>query len=316
LSKNKRLLTAKIEGKIHAETIDEEDASTWVAKQRKQQTLSKEKELADKMQKMLEEQDKEYSETNLQGLKVGHKEEDIQDGETLILTLKDAYVLDDKGNDLNDEEDILVNDRISAKEQTQKFLELKKGAKKTSNYVKSFDDDNKPLLPQYDEEAPKPSFIIGEDVDEKQRIEEIRKKLTLPGGKIAYSLDNAKTFASEFYTTEEMAKFKKPVKKKKVLRKKKTAVSDIINSAPSENDGDLGSRATSVMKEKELKAIEGEEKKLEAYEKAISKAVTKSKHYLEEKIEDEELPEEKLEEELYKSIITAKKLLHKEPDQE
>jgi len=73
-----------------------------VAKQRKQQTLSKEKELADKMQKMLEEQDKEYSETNLQGLKVGHKEEDIQDGETLILTLKDAYVLDDKGNDLND----------------------------------------------------------------------------------------------------------------------------------------------------------------------------------------------------------------------
>jgi len=54
-----------------------------------------------------------------------------------------------------------------------------------------------------------------------------------------------------------MAKFKKPVKKKKVLRKKKTAVSDIINSAPSENDGDLGSRATSVMKEKELKAIEG-----------------------------------------------------------
>jgi len=35
------------------------------------------------------------------------------------------------------------------------------------------------------------------------------------------------------------------------------------------------------MKEKELKAIEGEEKKLEAYEKAISKAVTKSKHYLE-----------------------------------
>jgi len=155
-----------------------------------------------------------------------------------------------------------VNDRISAKEQTQKFLELKKGAKKTSNYVKSFDDDNKPLLPQYDEEAPKPSFIIGEDVDEKQRIEEIRKKLTLPGGKIAYSLDNAKTFASEFYTTEEMAKFKKPVKKKKVLRKKKTAVSDIINSAPSENDGDLGSRATSVMKEKELKAIEGEEKKI------------------------------------------------------
>lgn len=102
MSKNKRLLTAKIEGKIHAETIDEEDASTWVAKQRKQQTLSKEKELADKMQKMLEEQDKEYSETNLQGLKVGHKEEDIQDGETLILTLKDAYVLDDKGNDLND----------------------------------------------------------------------------------------------------------------------------------------------------------------------------------------------------------------------
>jgi len=100
-SKNKRLLTAKIEGKSLGETIEDEDASAWVEKLRKQQTLVKEKELAAKRKKMLEEQDKGYSETNLQGLKVGHKVDDIQEGETLILTLKDAQVLDDKGNDLN-----------------------------------------------------------------------------------------------------------------------------------------------------------------------------------------------------------------------
>jgi len=214
---------------------------------------------------MLEEQDKGYSETNLQGLKVGHKVDDIQEGETLILTLKDAQVLDDKGNDLNDEEDILVNDRISAKEKTEKFLELKKGTKKTSNYVKTIDDgiENKTLLPQYDDEAPKPSFTIGEDIDDKQRLEEIRKKLkVLPEGKTAYSLDNTKMFASEFYTTEEMSKFKKPVKKKKVLRKK-TVVSDIVNSAPEiDSNKDLGSRAISVIKEKELKALQEEEKKI------------------------------------------------------
>jgi len=86
-----------------------------------------------------------------------------------------------------------VNDRISAKEKTEKFLELKKGTKKTSNYVKTIDDgiENKTLLPQYDDEAPKPSFTIGEDIDDKQRLEEIRKKLkVLPEGKTAYSLDN------------------------------------------------------------------------------------------------------------------------------
>jgi len=73
-----------------------------------------------------------------------------------------------------------------------------------------------------------------------------------------------------------MAKFKKPVKKKKVVRKK-NSILELAEKADTDNKQDLGSRAAAAQKNKEIKAIEVEEKKLEAYEKAILKAEKKIK---------------------------------------
>ncbi|XP_046876756.1 U4/U6.U5 tri-snRNP-associated protein 1 [Hypomesus transpacificus] len=103
--KEKRLLNKKL-GKV--KTLAEEDwlddTTAWVEKSRK---LAKEKELAEKREKLLEEMDQEfgvsslveeefgqakkvaYSSRDLKGLTVQHKMESFNEGETVILTLED-----------------------------------------------------------------------------------------------------------------------------------------------------------------------------------------------------------------------------------
>ena len=50
-----------------------------------------------------EEEDEEAQLRGLKGLKVKHTADELQEGETMILTLADKNILDDKG-DLDDEE--------------------------------------------------------------------------------------------------------------------------------------------------------------------------------------------------------------------
>lgn len=86
-----------------------------------------------------------------------------------------------------------------------------------------FDDDGnlkgKSVLGKYDEEIdgqrPKNSFVIGEQASEEAKRAKIREKM-LRADKILESVESSSStlkLASDFYTEEEMVKFKKPKKK-------------------------------------------------------------------------------------------------------
>uniref|UniRef100_A0A8C7SXM8 U4/U6.U5 tri-snRNP-associated protein 1 n=1 Tax=Oncorhynchus mykiss TaxID=8022 RepID=A0A8C7SXM8_ONCMY len=165
--KEKRLLNKKL-GKV--KTLAEgdwlDDTVAWVERSRK---MAKEKELAEKRAKLLQEMDEEfgvsnlvdeefgqtkkaaYSSRDLKGLTVQHRMESFNEGETVILTLQDQGVLEEEG-------DVLVNVGLVDKEKAEKNVELKK---KKPDY-KAYEEDEsvddmatfKPrtVLGKYDEE--------------------------------------------------------------------------------------------------------------------------------------------------------------------
>ncbi|CAE6450612.1 unnamed protein product, partial [Rhizoctonia solani] len=93
------------------------DAKNWIKKSKK-----KEKELAAKRQAELESMDKmaqaTYDERDLEGLKVRHDMDKLNEGEDRILTLKDSRILDN-------EEDELQNIDMAEEEEDNKRHELK-----------------------------------------------------------------------------------------------------------------------------------------------------------------------------------------------
>ena len=255
-----KLLTVKTLG----DDDETDDTSKWLQRQKKKE---KEKKAAAKRAKMLEELDDDfgvgnivkedterskaasYGSQSLAGLKVQHDANKFKDGKTVILTLEDADILDEKA------EDTLVNVNMIDDEKVDKN---KENLKKLGGYnpydQEEIDEDTgelrrKNMLDKYDEEIDgqkKKSFTIGnqgtysEAEEIQMRRDEIRQKLAkrnvetleMPQQKVA----------SDYYTEEEVVKFKKPKKKKKVKRKMLKA-DDLL---PLEND----SSAPEVKKER------------------------------------------------------------------
>ncbi|KAI7796305.1 U4/U6.U5 tri-snRNP-associated protein 1, partial [Triplophysa rosa] len=238
--KEKRLLNQKL-GKVKTLGDDEpwlDDTAAWVEKSRK---MAKEKELAEKRAKLLEEMDEEfgvsnlveqefaqekqesYSSRDLRGLKVQHKMDSFKEGELVILTLEDKGVLEEK-------EDVLVNVGLVDKEKAEKNVELKKKKPDYKPYEEeeSVDDmvnfKEKSVLSKYDEEIEgekKKSFRLsagGFVGGEREReLQAIRENLRSQ----AQSLDMPSlTLATEYYTPQEMVGFKKTKCKVKKIRKK------------------------------------------------------------------------------------------------
>jgi U4/U6.U5 tri-snRNP-associated protein 1 len=115
--RNKRELHASLQGSTLGDAdADTDDALKWIKRSKK-----REKELAKKRQAELESMDKvfqdEYTESksnfcfvffsvqltliiagDLEGLKVSHDLDQLEDGESHILTLKDSRILDNEGS--------------------------------------------------------------------------------------------------------------------------------------------------------------------------------------------------------------------------
>jgi len=218
------------------------------------------------------------------------------------LTLKDTLILAD-ANNINEDDDELMNIQLAEAEKLKKNKELKK--KKPIYNV--YDEDKKTILPQYDEEKPNASFTLDDsgavNLEEKKKMEDIRMKLAAPG-KLIYDLDISKKTASEYFTSEELVKFKKNtgVKKKKI-RKKKLELEDL--ETPSSSSADHGSRKTGSTKEKvEQKKAEGEQvQRQKNYEKAMEKANEDTKFLF-----DEQEGPEQDDKELLESLSRAKQL--------
>lgn len=187
------------------------DNKKWVKQQKKRA-----KELAAKRAKEMEEMDKrfaeeglpKYGEQDLKGIKVSHGEDDFEEGEDVVLTLKDSRVLDDEGECTSIDrvyalvltrwtaDDELHNLNISENTKTADALALKKKGRLAGAYT-GYDDEEfegadgakKGVLSKYDEEiegreeggfrlggpaAPKKAGAKGkakaEEVEEKERV--------------------------------------------------------------------------------------------------------------------------------------------------
>ncbi|OWK17255.1 SART1, partial [Cervus elaphus hippelaphus] len=254
-AKEKRILNQKL-GKIKTLGEDDpwlDDTAAWIERSRQ---LQKEKDLAEKRAKLLEEMDQEfgvstlveeefeqrrqdlYSARDLQGLTVEHAIDSFREGETVILTLKDKGVL-------QEEEDVLVNVNLLDKERAEKNVELRK---KKPDYLPYVEDESVDDLAQAGRQRERPqSFRLEQggvaDGLRERELEEIRAKLRLQ----AQSLSTVgPRLASEYLTPEEMVTFKKTKRRVKKIRKKEKEVimraDDLLPLGDQTQDGDFGSR--------------------------------------------------------------------------
>ncbi|XP_008297509.1 U4/U6.U5 tri-snRNP-associated protein 1 [Stegastes partitus] len=259
--KEKRILNQKL-GKVKTLAEDDwlDDTAAWVERSR---TLAKEKEMAEKRAKLLEEMDEEfgvsslveeefaqnkqdaYTSQDLKGLKVQHKVDSFNEGQTVILTLQDKGVLEE-------EEDVLVNVGLVDKEKAEKNVELKKKKPDYKPYEEeeTVDDmvtfKSRSVLSKYDEEIEgekKKSFRLSTggfaDGERERELQAMREMLRNQ----AQSLEMpALTIASEYYTPQEMVGFKKTKRRvKKIRKKEKQTVADELALDDTRNT-DFGSR--------------------------------------------------------------------------
>mmetsp|Transcript_23211 Transcript_23211/g.57782 ORF Transcript_23211/g.57782 Transcript_23211/m.57782 type:complete len:588 (+) Transcript_23211:68-1831(+) len=175
-------------------------------------------------------------------MKVRHDASQIQDGESITMTLSDRQLLDKDGN-LIDGPDELSNVAMTDAERAKHNEALRKQV--------AYDPtkEGQDILEKYDELRTGPAgFVIGgravggviEETDPEKRL----AILTALSEK--HSLETKHKLQSDYYTTEEMAKFRKPPKKKAKRRKverveKDDAIGDPSNVAMGGRQQDAGS---------------------------------------------------------------------------
>ena len=94
-----------------------------------------------KQEKKKQEKSSEYNERDLDGLKVGHDLEALEEGSEQVLVLQDKNVLDD------DEEDMLVNvNMLDSEKAAANIKERRAISNKTTLYD---DEEESTLLPHY-----------------------------------------------------------------------------------------------------------------------------------------------------------------------
>jgi len=161
-------------------------------------------------------------------IKVRHDASQIQEGETVTMTLSDQRLLDDKGN-LIDAPDELSNVRMTDAERAKHHEALRNQVEYDPN------KEGQDLLEKYNELKTAPAgFVIGGRpvggvIDENDP----EKKLALLTALSEQSLDGKPKFQTDYYTHEEMAQFRKPPKRKAKRRKVEKADKDDAIGDPS-----------------------------------------------------------------------------------
>ncbi|VDO93982.1 unnamed protein product [Soboliphyme baturini] len=251
IMKERRELAEKL--RLFRATEDEEELSTaeWVQRNRK---LEEERRLAEEKAKTFEEVDKvfedpntlkpEYTSENLAGLTIEHPKEAFLNQRETVLVLKDKDVLDES-------EDILVDPKLTDEEHWKENVELRKRKPDYNPYEEELDEfgnlKEKVLLKKYEEEIhgkTKESFKVGEsgEVDVSERMKALKALAQTKGN--SQSLDSIPLrIASEYYSAEEMAKFRKRKRKVKRTRKRDSDLkADTLVQNSEVLDEDYGSR--------------------------------------------------------------------------
>jgi U4/U6.U5 tri-snRNP-associated protein 1 len=212
--------SAKLEGKGLGDADDDLDAKSWLKGSKKRQAEI-EKQRAAQLAKELEEREEQariqYTAKDLAGVRVAHEVGDFDDtaGEQ-ILTLQDAQI---GQGDSDEEEDVLENADLVAKEKLKEKQELKK--KKV--YDVHDEENGGSLLKQYDEKKRK-AFTLD---DSGSGMQERDSKRLAIGDKLrnTVSLDILKAEPVSDYAE---IKIKKPKKSKKKSTRKRDADEDDI----------------------------------------------------------------------------------------
>ncbi|KAK2415223.1 SART-1 family protein DOT2 [Trifolium repens] len=265
------------------------EISSWVNKSRK---IEKQRVL--KLSKIFEEQDNiavegsddedtTHHTDHLAGVKVLHGLDKVAEGATVVLTIRDQPILAD--GDVNEDVDMLENVEIG--EQKRRDDAYKAAKKKTGIYDDKFNDDpsaEKKILPKYDDPAAEEGLTLDErggfSGEAEKKLEELRRRLTGVSTNNFEDLTSSGKVSSDYYSHEEMLKFKKPKKKKSLRKKDKLDINALEAEAISSGlgVGDLGSR-----KDPKRQAIKDEQERLaaemrnNAYQSAYAKADEASK---------------------------------------
>ncbi|KAI0303755.1 SART-1 protein [Multifurca ochricompacta] len=226
--RNRRELNASLKGATLGDAdADTDDTLKWIKKSKK-----REMELAKKRQAELESMDKvfqeEYTEKDLEGLKVSHDLTQLEDGESHVLTLKDSRILDN-------EEDELQNVEMAEAERTKERNELKIKRRDYSGYddeefVEGREGIKRTILSKYDEllEGPKETgFRLGSSFSSSILSTRIEEQVATSVNKALLSIDYTKNIESSDYFQKGDVGFKKPKTKKKRTTRKLAEDSDI-----------------------------------------------------------------------------------------
>ncbi|CAD6222898.1 unnamed protein product [Miscanthus lutarioriparius] len=333
-SKEERLKDKK-EGGILDGNDGASEILSWVGKSRKlDEKRQAEKEKALRLARALEEQDNILAENgdddddeeedtqvgdHLSGVKVLHGLDKVLEGGAVVMTLKDQSIL--ANGDINEDADMLENIEIGEQKQRD---EAYKASKKKGTYDDKFSDDSlskKSMLSHYDDQMEDEGVTLDEGGrftgEAEKKLEELRKRIE--GNYIQKKTEDL-TFttkmATDYFTPDEMLKFKKP-KKKKSLRKKDKLDLDALEAeaiASGLGAADRGSRNDGKRQSaREEEQAADAEKRNSAYQTAIAKAEEASRALREEKTAPTKPAEEELVfgddyEDLQKSLEQARKL--------
>lgn len=262
--KEKRRINTML-GKVKtlADEDDDDDVEKWV---KKMKANDKERKLADKRAKMLEEMDnelglgelveeefqvkKEYTSTDLRGLKVQHNATSFKEGRTIILTLEDKGVLEEGVQ-------TLINVNMVDDEAAAQNVENRK---RKPGYVPydepEFDEQGmvkqKDILQKYNTEIDgekKDFFKIGSGGGYSGTKEKRREQILnqMEQQRVTLSLPNLMV-AKEFYTADEMESFNKVKKKVRKIRKKVKPLkaADLMSKVYETSTKDLGRRVKPI----------------------------------------------------------------------
>ena len=250
-SKKARKLNEKLQGPSLGELLTTSAATTasdWVTQSR----VDEEKSLKKKKTKEASERN-EYEAKDLQGMKIKHDMEDFQDGSTVILTLKDSYLLDGAG--LNEATDELENVEMSERDR-RKLKEAKEKKARMPVYNGYEEEDSfEPhavgaprmlkILTQYDEEQKEEAHLI---LGEQGMVAQVKKKaLEMETSRMKNTISTAPTDECiplpDYYTKEEMVSFvKKPKKMRKKKKNLRKNVANLVETLEAEGgEGESGS---------------------------------------------------------------------------
>ncbi|KAF5836904.1 SART-1 protein [Dunaliella salina] len=250
--KNRQSQSSFLNTRTLGEDDSIDDTLSWVERSRQaearlkaekeQEQRRKEAEERKRRDQMDEDEEPGYSAAELAGMKVKHDYNEINEGESVVLTLADKALLARKGLTVEENDD--DNDELEnvLKAEERKRQKARSNATNKAKPLWEEDGKKRSLLDKYDEEDADISLQIGADGSIEaeraaQQQAEMKRKLQQGGKQLESAAVGAlgqdePTFASDYKTEAEVGGFKKKTKKpKKRLRAKSAEPEEEGNTA-------------------------------------------------------------------------------------